>query len=104
MRTRDYRHCIEKARKAGACKGTLKQLPATWKEFTQHEDAPDWCYWYAEHVIQGRFPEGEAIIIKDPSCACQYELDVVQGHWPEGADAIARLPKGTYAYCCSGAE
>jgi hypothetical protein len=48
------------------------------------------AYWYAKDVIKGRWPEGEATIIKNPHWAYNYTRDVIKGRWPEAEEAIAK--------------
>jgi len=44
---------------------------------------------YAADNIQGRWPEAEPFIAKDPQVAHMYARDVVRGRFPEGEEAIA---------------
>jgi len=43
---------------------------------------------YAENVIKGRWPEGEAVIAKDAQYAYHYAKDVIGGRFPEGEKVI----------------
>ena len=49
-------------------------------------------YRYARDVIQGRWPEAEPIIMKDPKCACWYACFVIKGRWPEAEPTIMEGP------------
>jgi hypothetical protein len=62
-----------------------RSLPALEPYILPH---PDLCYYYAYHVIRGRWRQGEAVIAKDPTIAYWYAVDVVQDRWPRGEVAI----------------
>ena len=44
---------------------------------------PYWAYEYARDVIEGRFPAGEPVIMKDRKYASWYAQGVIKGPWPE---------------------
>ena len=44
---------------------------------------------YAKEVIKGRWPEGEAAILRDPGTSVRYARDIIKGRWPEAEEAIA---------------
>ena len=47
-----------------------------------------------------RYPESEAILIKDPDAALEYAADFIEGRWPEAEAVIASnaLTANAYAY------
>ena len=57
-------------------------------------------YRYARDVIQGRWPEAEPIIIKDPKSTCFYARDVIKGRWPEAEPTIMQDPASACWYAC----
>jgi hypothetical protein len=59
---------------------------------------PVLAYVYAYHVIKGPWPPGEAAIAKDPEWAYQYARDVIGKRWPPGEAAIASDPEYAYGY------
>jgi predicted Zn-dependent protease len=56
------------------------------------------AYFYAKDIVNGRWPEGEEAISKDPRYADKYAKDVVKGRWPEGEGAISKNPEYADAY------
>ena len=56
------------------------------------------AYYYARDVINGRWPEVEAVIATDPEKAYRYALNVIKGRWPEAESVIATNPYYAYAY------
>ena len=93
-----------KARKAGACSIVDEIL----EEYTSVQDlidrnpekASEWAYWYARHVIKGRWPEGESVIMTSLEWAHWYALDVIKGRWPEAESVIMKDPKWASRYAC----
>jgi len=71
-----------------------KVRPPTEKELKD----PEWAYYYARDVIEGRFPEGEEAIATNPWSAYRYARDVIKGRWPEGEAVIATDPYSAYNY------
>jgi uncharacterized protein YeaC (DUF1315 family) len=61
-------------------------------------DAAKIFYNYANRVIQGRWPEGEAAISQDPEWAFKYASRVIRGRWPEAEPFIAQNPKWASKY------
>ena len=57
-----------------------------------------WAYYYARHIINGRWPEGEKAIASSPDWAYYYAHDIIKGRFPEGEKAIASDPKWASAY------
>ena len=51
---------------------------------------PEQAYIYAYIVINGRFPEGEAVIAQNAEYAYRYAREVIKGRFIEGEAAIAR--------------
>jgi hypothetical protein len=47
---------------------------------------------YAQEVIKGRWPEGEAVILRDPGTSLRYARDIIKGRWPEAEAIIATDP------------
>ena len=48
------------------------------------------AFMYAQEVIKGRWPEGEAVIATDPGYAYRYATEVIGGRWPEAEATIAK--------------
>ena len=46
------------------------------------------AYYYAYNVIEGRWPEAEATIMRDSYYAYQYAHNVIKGRWPEAEAEI----------------
>ncbi len=59
---------------------------------------PHWAYLYADSVLSGRWPKGEAAIAKDPIYAYRYATEVLDGRFPEGEKAIATDAYYAYLY------
>jgi hypothetical protein len=59
---------------------------------------PEVAYAYAYNVIKDPFPEGEAVIAKDPGRAYYYAKDIIKDPFPEGESAIAKDPERSYRY------
>jgi hypothetical protein len=59
---------------------------------------PHRAYAYAKHVIKGRWPDGEAILAKDPYWAYCYAADVIKGRWPEAETTIVKHPIAAMNY------
>ena len=64
----NFKQILANAEEAKACKGELAEAKVckTWKKAIKHPKAPKWAYWYARHVIEGRWSEAEKVIAKDP--------------------------------------
>jgi hypothetical protein len=60
----------------------------TKKELTDPQSA----YYYAKHIIKGRWEQGEAIIATDPDWAYWYAYYVIKGRWEQGEPIIATDP------------
>ena len=56
------------------------------------------AYRYARDVVNGRWPEGEATIAKDPRSAHYYARDFIKGRFPEAEATIAKSPRSAYDY------
>ena len=52
---------------------------------------------YAYYVINGRWPEAEEYIMKDPDSAYHYALNIV-GRWPAAEPYIMQDPRSAYHY------
>ena len=61
---------------------------------------PRWAYKYARD-INGRWPEGEQAIIKNPQRAYLYAQYVIKGRWPEAEETISKNPEWAYNYAAS---
>jgi hypothetical protein len=57
---------------------------------------PYLTYKYAKYVIKGRWPEGEANILRNLEYAIWYTSDVIKGRWPEVEEAIINDPNRRY--------
>jgi hypothetical protein len=73
---------------------TRNVRPPTEEELTD----PYQAHRYAQYVIKGRFPEGEATIAKDRHWAYEYAKNVIGGPWPEAEATIATHPCTAYLY------
>lgn len=69
----------------------LLREKTTFKEWSNPGDAKS-AMWYAQNVIGGRWPEGEASIAKDGESAVNYAAFVVGGRWSEAEATIIRDP------------
>ena len=49
---------------------------------------PELAYYYAEHIVGGRWDEGEPCIIHIPDRAYLYARDIIGGPWPEAEPYI----------------
>ena len=84
---------IVEAKKCDACKSDINTLEAlcttgaTLESLLEHKQALLWAYWYALHIIKGRWPEAEATIMTSSYWAYWYAYNVIKGRWPE-AEAI----------------
>jgi hypothetical protein len=60
---------------------------------------PRKAYEYAKNIIRGRWPLGEATLLRaGPQVAYAYARDVVRGPWPEGEPVIARGAEPSLEY------
>jgi len=59
---------------------------------------PQAAYIYARSIIKGRWPEAEPVIMKNPVIALQYARDVIDGRWPEAEPYLAQDPNIAAAY------
>ena len=95
---------IVEARNHNACVHDINILEAlcatgaTLESLLERKQAPYWAYWYALHIIKGRWPEAEATIMTSPEWSYWYALDVIRGRWPEGEEAIKTNPELVYLY------
>lgn len=53
---------------------------------------------YAEHGLEDRFIEGEAMIMSDAQCAHQYARNVMKSEWPEAESTILSAPYVALCY------
>src|SRR6266851_2864333 len=72
----------------------MKKREHLWKQ------SAEYAYYYAHNVIKGRWPEGEAVIIKDPGYAYWYAHCVIKGRFLEGEAIIATTAHYSYDYAC----
>jgi len=49
-------------------------------------------------LIKDRFPPGESTIASDAGLAARYAVDVIRGRWPPGEKAIATTAEASYQY------
>ena len=76
-----------------------RKHPVLGKLFAQHEKilvhngtkkGAENMLMYAQHTIQGRWPECERHILRFPLVAAMYAADILKGKWPEGERFIIR--------------
>jgi hypothetical protein len=53
---------------------------------------------YAEHIVQGRWPEAEPYIMQSPNEAYSYAASIIHGRWPEAEPIIQQDPSDAYLY------
>jgi hypothetical protein len=75
--------------------GNSAELKKREKIFTKD---PRTAYLYADHVLKGPFPAGEAAIAKNAGYAYRYAVDVLKGPFPAGEAAIAKSAGCAYWY------
>ncbi len=51
---------------------------------------PEQAFRYARFAIKGRWPEAEETIRKDPIWAYEYARHVIKGRWPEAEETISK--------------
>ena len=97
MRLKDL---IAKAKAANACPCALRAMKrcGTLAKARKHKQAAEWALWYADAVIQGPWPEGEALIAKDAQSAYDYADYIIGGRWPKGEAAIKNDSWPAYCY------
>jgi hypothetical protein len=105
MKLTDYnlQELIDKAIQANACQAEIESLNQYSSmedllENTSIEDKAFWFYWYALHVIKGRWIEAEEFIKTSPRYAYWYAQDVIKGRWEEAEEFIKTDPKYAYLY------
>lgn len=59
---------------------------------------PEKTYYYALHILERRFPEGEEIIAKSPGFSYLYAKNVLRRRFPKGEKAIAKSSDFSYRY------
>lgn len=81
---------IETAIKYDACENSIKKIRKykTFEEASQDKEAPLWCYWYALTVIQGRWNQGEPIILLSSTWSYFYAKHIIKGRWEEAENII----------------
>ena len=91
---------ISKAEENGACQEELDKLLSfnSIEEALKSNKAPYWCYWYAAEVIQGRWIEGEPVILTSARYSYWYALDVIKGRWLEAEPIILTDANFSYWY------
>ena len=89
-----------KMKAAKACKDEFEIVDQldSWQEFFVHENAPYWCWWYAQKVVGGRFEPGEAAIAKNAYYSYYYARDVVESRWEPGEKAISKNARFSQLY------
>ena len=55
-------------------------------------------YRFATHVIKGRWPEAEPIIMKHPYRALQYAKEIIKDRWSEAEPYIMQDPGDAFGY------
>ncbi len=59
---------------------------------------PYYAFYYAQTIIKGPWPPGEAAIAEDPEWAYLYARDIIRKPWPPGEAAIAGSADYSKAY------
>ncbi len=79
----NLQNLIKRAEGHGACEKALTFLRScdSIEEVLAHRMAPEWAYWYALHVVKGRWPEAESIISTDAEWAHWYAICNIKGPW-----------------------
>ena len=77
------------------CNKISTDIEADKRAIVQH---PNWAYYYARDVIEGRWPEAEPFIMQDPARAYYYARDVIEGRWPEAEPVIKQSAKWAMKY------
>ena len=67
-------------------------------DLTEILSSPEKAYLYARDVIQGRWPDAEAVIAQDPWWAYWYAYEVLQRPFPAAEYVIAQDPASAYWY------
>ena len=79
-----------------------KEIPGTRELFKEYEDSivedPKKARYYAQEIIEGRWPEAEPSIIKDLEEARMYASHVIKGRWKEAEQRIIKDPKQAKCY------
>jgi hypothetical protein len=57
------------------------------------------AFFYAIYIINGRWPEAEPIIMKNPAVTFRYACDVIKGRWLEAELIIAEDQHLWDKYC-----
>ena len=68
------------------------------KDLTWYLSSPKRAYHYARDVIEGRWPEGEALIAQDVHYAYLYAYAIIKDRFPEGEAVIAQNLNYAYRY------
>ena len=64
---------------------TKKLLPGAESSIAKDAQA---SYQYAEHLLKGRFPLGEQVILKSPDVIVPYIFNIIKGPWLEAENMI----------------
>ena len=86
----NLKELIEQAEEHNACADALAFLQScsSMEEVLASKNAPEYAYWYACNVINGRWEEAEPIILTDGYWAYWYARDVIKGRWVEAEPII----------------
>ena len=68
------------------------------KDLTWYLSSPKRAYHYARDVIEGRWPEGEALIVQDVYYAYLYAYAIIKDRFPKGEAVIAQNLHYAYRY------
>lgn len=61
-----YKKILEKVRECGSLEAAAR-----------HPDAPEWAYWFAANIVDGRWPEAEPAISKSNTWQYWYVREVL---------------------------
>jgi len=86
---------IALAEEQGACDEEMKVIRSMsgWEEFWVHPRAPKWAYWYAKHILEGRWPDAENVIMTNTRWAYWYARHIIHGRWREAEPVFMTDPR-----------
>ena len=95
-----FSEAVALAEENGACYDDMEIIRSmsSCEEFWAHPKAPKWAYWYAKHILEGRWTEAEKVIITNTMWAYWYARDIIRGRWPEAEPVFRKDPEVAYWY------